>query len=66
MQTKRIKIITVSPKSRKELMEKYGCSQVTLYEALRYHTHNERADAIRKDAVENFGGVENRKLVFSY
>ena len=56
----------MSPKSRKELMEKYGCSQVTLYEALRYHTHNERADAIRKDAVENFGGVENKKLVFSY
>ena len=65
MQAKKIKIISVSPESRRKLMEKYGCSQVTLYQALRYNTHNERANAIRNDAVENFGGVEHNKLVFN-
>lgn len=64
MQAKKIKIISVSLESRKKLMEKYGCSQVTLYQALRYNTHNERANAIRKDALANFGGKENNKVVF--
>lgn len=46
-------------------MDKYKISQVALYQALRYVTHNERANAIRKDALENFGGVEVDKVVFN-
>lgn len=64
MQAKKIKVISVSPQSRKEMMEKYHCSQVTLYQALRYVTQTKRAEAIRQDALDNFGGVENRKIVF--
>jgi len=65
MQAKKIKIISVSPKNRNELMRKHSCSYTALYQALRYITHNERAIAIRKDALENFGGVENNKVVFN-
>lgn len=65
MRAKKTKIISVSPESRERLMEKYGCSRVTLYQALRYCTHNERANAIRTDAIDNFGGIKHDKVVFN-
>lgn len=65
MQAKRVKIISVSPESRNKLAAKYGCANVTIYQALRYHTHSERAKSIRKDALEHFGGRVNSKIVFN-
>lgn len=65
MQVKRQKIISVSPENRKMLIEKYQCSQTTVYQALRYVTNTKRAEDIRKDAIEKFGGQVNRKLVMN-
>ena len=59
MQVKMQKIISVSIK------KKYQCSQTTLYNALAYKTMNRRADAIRQDALDNFGGVESEKPVLN-
>lgn len=65
MQVKRQKIISVSPENRKKLIKKYQCSQTTVYQALRYVTNTKRAEDIRKDALEMFGGKVNRKLVMN-
>lgn len=65
MQAKRVKIIKVPLKGRKKLLEKYGCSTTTLYNALGNRTHSEFADTIRQDALSNFGGVRDEKIVFN-
>lgn len=65
MQVKMQKIISVSIKNREELKKKYQCSQTTLYNALAYKTMNRRADVIRQDALDNFGGVESKKPVLN-
>ena len=65
MQVKKEKVISVTPKNRKELIKKYQCSQTTVYQALRFVTNNERAEKIREDALKRFGGKLNRKLVLN-
>lgn len=64
MQQKKRKVISVSPESRKKLMALYGCSQTAVYQALAYVTHTQRAEQIRQDAINLFGGVPNTKVVF--
>ena len=65
MQVKRQKVISVSTENRKKLIAKYQCSQTTIYQALRFVTNNKRADCIRQDALSNFGGQLNKRLVLN-
>lgn len=65
MQAKKIKIIRVSQEGRKKLIERYGCRRETVYNALAYRTHGEQPEAIRQDALNEFGGVRTSKVVFN-
>nr|DAH17216.1 MAG TPA: hypothetical protein [Bacteriophage sp.] len=64
MQAKTIKIIKVSLEGRKKLMEKYQCTNTTIYNALGYRTNGETPEAIRRDALNEYGGMESEKVVF--
>lgn len=57
MQVKKRKIISVTPENRDLLIEKFGCSQTTVYQALAYKTNNKRAANIREAALNEYGGV---------
>lgn len=64
MQVKKIKIIRVSPEGRKKLAERYGCRRETIYNALGFRSCSRQAESIRQDALNEFGGVEDDKVVF--
>ena len=64
MQEKKIKIIKVSPEGRKKLVERYGCRKQTIYNALGFRSQSSQAESIRQDALNEFGGIEDDKIVF--
>ena len=64
MQIKRIKIIKVSPEGRKKLAAKYGCRRETIYNALAFRSQSRQAEAIRQDALNEFGGIETDRVAF--
>lgn len=64
MQAKKIKIIKVSPEGRKKLAERYGCRRETIYNALGFRSQSKKAEDIRNDALNEFGGVKTDKVVF--
>ena len=64
MQVKKIKIIKVSPEGRKKLAERYGCRKQTIYNALGFRSQSRQAESIRQDALNEFGGIEDDKVVF--
>ena len=64
MQVKKIKIIIVSPEGRKKLAERYGCRRETIYNALGFRSCSSQAESIRQDALNEFGGVKQDKVVF--
>ena len=63
MQVKKIKIIKVSPEGRKKLAERYGCRKQTIYNALGFRSQSRQAESIRQDALNEFGGIEDDKVV---
>lgn len=64
MQVKKIKIIKVSPEGRKKLAERYRCRRETIYNALGFRSHSRQAENIRQDALNEFGGIKDDKVVF--
>lgn len=64
MQVKKIKIIKVSPEGLKKLIERYGCRKQTIYNALGFRSCSRQAESIRQDALNEFGGIEDDKVVF--
>jgi len=64
MQAKKIKIIRVSPEGRKKLAERYGCRRETIYNALGFRSCSRQAESIRRDALNEFEGFEDYKVVF--
>ena len=64
MKVKKIKIIKVSPEGRKKLAERYGCRRETIYNALGFRSCSRQAESIRQDALNEFGGIEDDKVVF--
>lgn len=64
MQAKKIKIIKVSPEGRKKLAERYGCRKETVYNALGFRSYSRQAERIRHDALNEFEGFEDYKVVF--
>lgn len=65
MQAKKQKVIRVSPENRKKMLDAFQCSQTTLYQALRYITNSEQAKDIRQSALDKFGGVLDKRVVFN-
>lgn len=47
--------IRLKPEVRDQIMEKYGVTRTTVWEALSYISRGKRPDAIRKDALEMGG-----------
>ena len=64
MQAIKRKIIVVSPEGRKKLAERYGCRRETIYNALGFRSCSRQAESIRQDALNEFGGVKQDKVVF--
>ena len=64
MQVKKIKIIKIPPKVGKKLAERYGCRRETIYNALGFRSYSKQAESIRQDALNEFGGVKDDKVVF--
>lgn len=64
MQVKKIKIIKVSPEGRKKLAERYGCRKQTIYNALGFRSCSRQAESIRQDALNEFEGFYDYKVVF--
>lgn len=64
MQVKKIKIIRVSPEGRKKLAERYRCRRETIYNALGFRSCSRQAESIRQDALNEFEGFEDYKVVF--
>ena len=64
MQTIKRKIIVVSPEGRKKLAERYGGRRETSYNGLGVRSQSKRAEDIRNDALNEFGGVKADKVVF--
>lgn len=63
MQKKTIKCIVVPRGTVDEIMREVGCSQMTVYRALRLESASEQADKIRELALAK-GGVVTSKAVF--
>lgn len=59
------KIIRLRRGDMDKLMAMHGCSKATAYNALAYIYNSDKAIAIRRDALEVFGGVETDKVIFS-
>ena len=64
MQAKKIKIIKVPLEGRKKLAERYGCCRETIFNALAFRSQSKQSEDIRRDALNDFGGVKTEKVVF--
>lgn len=60
----RKKIIRVSKDNLERMMADHKCSRVTVYNALAYRSDSPNARLIRKHAIEMYGGVEEKRIVF--
>lgn len=63
MRKKTIKCIVVPRGIVNEIMAEVGCSQMSVYRALRLETASEQADKIRKLALAK-GGIQTTKTTF--
>lgn len=50
--------ILVSLEGRNALVREFGISKTAVYAALKYSTNSETAKAVRKAAVEKYGGAD--------
>ncbi len=48
-----------------KMCEALGCKKTAVYDALNYATDSELAVSIRKNALENYGGVKTSKLILN-
>ena len=60
----RRKIIRVPGGAAKQIAENLGCALTTVYSALNNTTHSEQAKTIRRLALSDYGGIEDRKVFF--
>lgn len=63
--TTRKKFIAIRADKIRVMMDVYGVTRQTVYNALGFRTDSEIAEKIRKDAIECYGGVVSHKLVFT-
>lgn len=63
VRTKKIRIISCCPEQRDRLCKEMGISKATFYAAVKGVTLSDLADKIRREAVENYGGVVVEKTL---
>jgi len=56
--TRTIPKIVVEHGAKARIAKHHGCTGETVRRALGFHTNNELAVAIRRDAIRNYGGIE--------
>lgn len=44
----------------KKLQQDYGVGKATVYRALKYGSNSDVAKAIRRDAIEKYGGIDTK------
>lgn len=54
----RMKKILVAPKEIEKIMEAWGCTKATVYNALSYRSNSKLATELRSAAINVHGGVE--------
>ncbi len=60
---KKVKKIKVTPENLRKLAKAFGASESGIFNALAYRSNSERAIMIRRQAVENYDGVEVRETI---
>ena len=60
----RRKIMRVPNGVAKQIAKAQGCGLTTVYSALRNITHSAQADKIRDLALNEYGGVHDKKIYF--
>lgn len=58
-------VISVPVESVRKLMALHACSRASVFNALGYRSNSKKAERIRHDAIELFGGVVNKLSVFT-
>jgi len=61
---KRKKIIQVPYGAVEKMCKAHRCKRTAIYDALSFTTNSELAKIIRKNAVEEYGGVQTTKIIF--
>lgn len=64
MPIKKQPIIKVSAENFEKLMAANNAGRTTTYMALRYASQSAKAEKIRKDAMQFYGGVKTTKTLF--
>lgn len=57
------KIISIPRGCVSKLAQDEGCQETMVYNALAFRSESERAQRIRKKALENYGGIYTYKVV---
>ena len=61
---RRKKIIKVPTENVRRIMKVMGVSEVSVYNALAYRSDSVSEQAIRKKAIDEYGGVITTKILF--
>ena len=60
---KRVKIIQLPLGNVPKMAKAYNRTETFIWNALAYRSNSLLAEKIRKDAIENYGGVSTTKLI---
>lgn len=60
VKTRKITKILVDKSKIEKLMDKFHCGRASVYNALAYRTNSEMSEKIRNEAINRYGGIENR------
>ena len=60
---RKIRAIVVPKGNIEKMCKAYNCSQASVYYALRYESDSERAQLLRRAAVELYGGIKTSKVI---
>jgi len=64
IEPKKKKTIYVEPRQREALCKAFRVSKNTFYRAVNYESNSDQAAQIRREAVENYGGIPVTKTIF--
>lgn len=65
MAIRKKKKIQVPRESITKLMTLFNCKKSAVYNALSYSSESEQAQKIRKEAMDNYGGVVTSRIIFN-
>lgn len=60
---RRKKIIKIPQRNLEPMMRAFNASRCGVFNALAYRSDSERAQMIRKAAIELYGGIETTKII---